>query len=102
MLCKGGSRTYYVSDGDIELCRLNVSGRMPLEDERMLLLTALAPCTLRWGGERMVFDPFPTVVIPAALEGVAVVGNAKVLMSSLSDRRSCARSWAIAPKTWRG
>jgi|GEM_PF-4442936 mannose-6-phosphate isomerase len=86
VLCKGGSRTYYVSDGDIELCCLNVSGRMPLEDERMLLLTAMGGCELVWGDERLFLDPFQTVVIPAALGDVAVVGDTKALMAAVSNR----------------
>lgn len=87
VLCKGGSRTYYVSDGGFELCRLNLSGRMPLEAGRMLLLTALAPCALCWGdGERMDFTPFTTVVVPAALVGAALEGDAKVLMAAVSNR----------------
>ncbi len=48
VLCKGGSRTYYISDAHFELCRLNLSGRMPLESGRMLFLTPMSPCTLRW------------------------------------------------------
>lgn len=86
VLCRGGSRTYYVSDADFELCRLNLSGNMPLESGRMLALTPMGGCELRWGGESMFLDPFVTVVIPAGLEGVSIVGNTKVLMCCRSDR----------------
>lgn len=86
VLCKGGSRTYYVSDKQLELCRLNVSGNMPLESGRMLFLTPLGECVLQWGDEALTLDPFQTVVIPAALQDVSVRGNTKVLMSSLPDR----------------
>ena len=87
VLCRGGSRTYYVSDGGFELCRLNLSGKMPLEAGRMLLLTALAPCAIRWGeDDRMDFTPFTTILVPAALESVVLEGSAKVLMASVSDR----------------
>jgi len=87
-LCKGGSRTYYISEDHFELCRLNVSGRMPLESGRMLFLTPMAPCVLRWGDESIDLAPFDSVVIPAALEGVVVEGSTKVLMSSLPDRET--------------
>ena len=86
VLCKGGSRTYYISDSHFELCRLNVSGRMPLEAGRMLFLTAMGPCEIHWPEGMVELNPFQTAVIPAALEGVTVEGNTKVLMSSLPDR----------------
>ena len=86
VLCKGGSRTYYVSDADFELCRLNVSGRMPLESGRMLFLTPMGPCTLRWADGELALDPFDSVLVPAALEGLSVEGETKLLMSSLPDR----------------
>jgi len=86
VLCKGGSRTYYVSDHNFELCRLNLSGRMPLEGGRMLFLTPMSPCQLRWAEGEMALEAFDSVLVPAALEGVELSGNAKVLMSSLPDR----------------
>lgn len=88
-LCRGGSRTYYISDRYFELCRLNVSGRMPVSDGRMLFLTPLGPCTLRWGDEALELSPFDSVLVPAGLEGVAIESDdCKVLMSSLSDREA--------------
>lgn len=86
VLCKGGSRTYYISDTHFELCRLNLSGTMPLESGRMLFLTPLSPCVLRWGDEEMELKAFDSVLVPAQLEGVALVGETKVLMSCLPDR----------------
>lgn len=86
VLCKGGSRTYYISDSHFELCRLNLSGTMPLESGRMLFLTPMGECTLYWGEESMDLNPFDSVLVPAALEDVALKGNTKVLMSSLPDR----------------
>ena len=91
VLCKGGSRTYYVCDTHFELCRLNLSARMPLESGRMLLLTALAPCEIQWGEESLEISPFTTVVVPAALEGVSLKGDAKLLMASLPDRERLRR-----------
>ena len=70
MLCKGGSRTYYISEKHFELCRLNLSGKMPLESGRMLFLTPMSPCTLRWGDEALELNAFDSVVVPAQLEGV--------------------------------
>lgn len=86
VLCKGGSRTYYISDTHFELCRLNLSGRMPLESGRMLFLTPMGPCTLKWPDGELELKPFDSVLVPAALEGVALEGETKVLMSSLPDR----------------
>ena len=75
VLCRGGSRTYYISDGHIELCRLNLSGRMPLESGRMLALTPLSPCMLCWEDGELILDAFNTVLVPAALEGVCEDGS---------------------------
>ena len=86
VLRKGGSVTYYISNTHFEFCRLNLSGKMPLASGRMLLLTPLGECTVRWGEESMALTPFGTVIVPAALEGVVIEGNTKVLMSSLPDR----------------
>lgn len=86
VLCRGGSRTYYVSDAAMELCRLNLSGTMPLESGRPLLLTPMGGCEIRWGSESLFPAPFQTVVIPAGLEGVTLVGNTKILMAAPSDR----------------
>ncbi len=88
VLCKGGSRTYYISDDHFELCRLNLSGRMPLESGRMLFLTPLTPCTLHWGEEQMTLNAFDSVLVPAGLQDVALEGETKVLMSSLPDRET--------------
>ena len=86
-LCRGGSRTYYVSDAGLELCRLNVSGAMPVSDGRMLCLTPLGPCKLRWGDGEMELMPFDSVIVPAALEGAVIESDdCKVLMASLSDQ----------------
>ena len=86
-LCKGGSRTYYISNRYFELCRLNVSGKMPVCDGRMLFLTPLGPCTLRWGDEELELAPFDSVLVPAAMEGLTIESDdCKVLMSSLPDR----------------
>ncbi len=91
VLCRGGSRTYYISDGHIELCRLNLSGRMPLESGRMLALTPLSPCMLCWEGGELILDAFNTALVPAALDGAVLEGNTKVLLSCLSDREALAK-----------
>ena len=88
VLCKGGSRTYYISDRNFELCRLNLSGRMPLESGRMLFLTPMSECELHWGDGTMTLKPFDSVIVPAALEDVSLEGNTKVLMSSLPRREA--------------
>lgn len=88
-LCKGGSRTYYVSDPSIELCRLNVFGKMPLDDDRMLALTPFAPCALTAGEETIQLQPFCTVLIPAALKDIYVESDdCKIMMASVSERNA--------------
>ena len=52
----------------------------------MLFLTPMSDCILRWDGGEMTLNPFDSVLVPAALQGVALVGETKVLMSSLPDR----------------
>lgn len=88
VLRKGGSVTYYISNTHFEFCRLNLSGRMPMASGRMLLLTPLGECALRWGEDSMELTPFSTVIVPAELEGVVVEGHTKVLMSSLPNREA--------------
>ena len=88
-LCKGGSRTYYISNRYFELCRLNVSGRMPICDGRMLFITPLGPCTMKWGEEELQLMPFDSVLVPAGMQDVTIESeDCKVLMSSLSDREA--------------
>lgn len=88
VLCKGGSRTYYICDDHFELSRLNLAGKMPLESGRMLFLTPMSPCTIRWGEESLELNAFDTVMVPAALEGVVLEGDTKVLVSCLPDKES--------------
>lgn len=91
-LCKGGSRTYYISDAHLELCRLNVSGSMPVSDGRMLLLMPLGPCALRWGEEALKLMPFDSAIVPAGLADVRVESDdCKLLMASL-PRQDALRS----------
>ena len=88
-LCKGGSRTYYISNKYFELCRLNLSGKMPVSDGRMLFITPLAPCKITWGEESLDLMPFDSVLVPAGLEGVVLESEeCKVLMSSLPNREA--------------
>lgn len=89
LLCKGGSRTYYAANEHFEFCRLNLSGRMPLHDGRMHLITPLAPCTLRWSDESIDLLPFESAIIPAALDGIFVESeDCKLFCASPSDRDS--------------
>ena len=86
VLCEGGSRTYYDSDENFELCRLNVAGDMPLPEGRMLFLTPLGECELIWGDEVVVMEPLATAVIPAAMKGAMICGNLTALLSSTPDQ----------------
>jgi mannose-6-phosphate isomerase class I len=85
-LCRGGSRTWYICDDGFELCRLNISGKMPLETGRMRVVTPMAPLTLTWAGGEMALDPFATVVVPAGLENAVIEGHGKALLAAPSDQ----------------
>ena len=86
-LCKGGSRTYYAADEGFELCRLNLSGKMPLSDGRLHIITPLAPCTLKWADEEMELIPLESIIIPAELDGVTIESeDCKLMCASPSDR----------------
>lgn len=88
-LCKGGSRTYYIANEYFELSRLNVSGRMPVDDGRMLLLMPLGCCTLHWCDEEMQLAPFESIVVPAGLGNVVIESeDCKVLLSAVSNREA--------------
>lgn len=87
VLRKGGSITYFISDGNFELSRLNVSGKMPLEKGRMRIITPMAPCKITWEAGEMEVAPFATVLVPAGLE-VQVEGRMNALMSSTSDQEA--------------
>lgn len=86
ILRKGGSQTYYIADENFELSRLNVSGEMPLSSGRMLFLTPTCPILLRYPGGEIEPAPFDSVLLPAELQGASIVGEGKVLMSTVSDR----------------
>lgn len=88
VLCKGGSRTAYISDSNFELWRLNVSGTMPLEFGGMLFLTPLMPMALYWGEREMELMPGDSALVPAALDGVSLEGRGPVLLSKLPDQRA--------------
>ena len=77
----GGSRQLLVCSDFFELWHLQVEGEMPLDMAGMKLITPLAPCRICWGRESLPVEAFRSVVVPAALEGVILCGNAPVLMT---------------------
>lgn len=85
VITEGGSATAYISDGNFELWRLNVAGRMPLGFGRMLFITPLGPCKLTWPDGELDLAPLSCTLIPAHLEGVALEGALPVLMSTTPD-----------------
>ena len=88
VITEGGSMTAYISDENFELWRLNVAGKMPLESGRMLFLTPLGACKLYWDGGEMDLVPLESILIPAALSGVAIEGRLPVLMSTTPDHEA--------------
>lgn len=85
IICEGGSRTFYISDDNFELCRLNVAGDMPLESGRMLLLTALGEAVIRWPEGEMTLEAGESCLIPACTQDVLVSGRTTVLCSTTPD-----------------
>ncbi|MDL2206533.1 class I mannose-6-phosphate isomerase [Eubacteriales bacterium OttesenSCG-928-N13] len=84
---EGGEMTIYIADAHFALWRLAVDGTMPLPSGQMLFVTPLTPCELCWGdGQRMQLGMMQTVLIPAALKEVSLVGQADVLMSGTPDQ----------------
>jgi len=90
-LVSGGSATHYILDQHFQLSRLNVSGTMPLDPGRMLLLTPIAPMRLSWAGGALDLGPFESALVPAGTDGAALEGDGWVLCSSLPDRERLQR-----------
>lgn len=87
----GGRETLYICDGNFELWRLDMAGRMALEAGRMRLLTALGRCVVGWDGGTLALAAGDTVVIPAVCDAW-LEGNATAILSSTCDRdRAAAR-----------
>ncbi len=85
VLRDGGSITYYISDENFELARLNVNGRMKLSEGRMVFITPASECALEWNGERIDMKPFETAVIPPDARDVYVSGRLAILRSGAPD-----------------
>ena len=81
----GGRETCYICDGNFELWRLDVTGRMALESSRMRLLTALGRCIVGWDGGAIALSSGDTVVIPAVCDAW-VEGNLTAILSATCDR----------------
>ncbi len=88
LISEGGSATYYISDANFELSRLNVAGRMPLPAGRMRLLTAMGEAEIGWEGGAFPLGPGESCLVPAALEGVRVCGRTAVMCATTPDRPS--------------
>ncbi len=88
LLSKGGSVTHYIASAYFELSRLNVAGDMPLPEGRMLLITALGPCLIKWPGGALDLAAFDSVLIPAGLAGAVISGRLSALCASVGDRES--------------
>ncbi len=85
VLCEGGSVTYFVSDENFSLARLNVAGRMPLPEGKMAFLTPMGECEIEWDGGKISLAPFETALVPACVKGACVIGRLPVLMSGMPD-----------------
>lgn len=91
VLRDGGSITYYISDDNFELARLNVNGRMKLNEGRMIFITPTTDCELEWNNEKTHVQPFETAVIPPDAEDVYVSGRLTILRSAVPDGERLAK-----------
>lgn len=87
-IVRGGSVTHYICDKHFHLMRLNVSGNMPLPEGRMLFVTPTQSMTLTWPGGEMTCAPFDSILVPAHLQGAAIHGDGKALVSATPDREA--------------
>ena len=81
----GGRETVYICDGNFELTRLDVSGRMALPKGQMRMITALGRGTALWEGGALALAAGDTVVIPAEVDAW-IDGGLTFLMSATCDR----------------
>ncbi len=88
VICEGGSCTYYISDRNFELSRLNLAGTMPLKSGRMLLITSLGETEVAWVDGGFTLAPGESALIPACMSGVTLSGRTTVMCSSLPDREA--------------
>jgi mannose-6-phosphate isomerase len=86
MICEGGSQTAYIADENFELRRLNVAGRMPLAPGRMRMITAFGEGAIRWPDDELELRPGDSVMVPAELGGVSIVGRMPAMCAMLPDR----------------
>lgn len=88
ILSEGGCRTAYISEENFELWRFNVSGAMPLDSGRLLMLTTLGDCRITWPNGALELAAGESILVPAALEGAKIEGRTHVLCSTTPDRDS--------------
>ncbi len=81
----GGRETVYICDGNFELWRLDVSGRMALDSGRMRLITALGSGVLGWEGGDLPLSAGDSLLVPADTKAW-VEGNLPMIMARPSDR----------------
>jgi mannose-6-phosphate isomerase len=81
----GGRMTAYIADGNFELWRLDVSGRMALPGGQMRLITALARGVIGWEGGAIALSAGDSVVIPAETDAW-IDGGLTALMAATCDR----------------
>ncbi len=86
LVVEGGVRTAYVCDKRFELWRLNISGEMPLESGRMLLITAMGACEIAWDGGKEALGMGESVLVPAECENVRLIGRAQAILSTIPNQ----------------
>jgi mannose-6-phosphate isomerase len=81
----GGRETIYICDGNFELWRLDVSGRMALPKGQMRLITSLGRGIAGWEDGALALSAGDTLVVPAEVDAW-IEGNLTLLMSATCDR----------------
>ena len=77
----GGSSTLLVSDPHFRLYAVDLDGDYSLPSGRMLFLTPVSGCTLRWDTGTQPVAPFRSVLIPAGMKSVTLSGTGRVLVA---------------------
>ena len=91
VLREGGSVTYFISDENFCLARLNVCGKMPVNNKYMCFVTPLEPCVMGWDDGEVEIGAFETALVPAACPHPYIKGKLAALMSTLPDNESLKR-----------
>ena len=77
----GGDTVLLVDDPHFQLYAADLKGSRTLSGGRMMFITPMAACTLRWGNDCLELAPYQSALIPAAMDSVEIAGSGRVLLA---------------------